>query len=146
MTNLLVGQRRLPIEDVPDDAFERVLPRETPPARGQLELITSICALYIPGKPPPRFKRLVPVGEGVFGGRYLAGSGIVVYAHEDVVIERAVTAHESCHYIRDIFAGDHLGEHDEAFLALTEDVYRVIGIPSNIARLVEGQYPKSWNW
>jgi hypothetical protein len=142
----LVGQRRLPIEDVPDDAFERVLPREAPPARGQVDLITSLCALYAPGRQAPRFKRLIPVGEGVFGGRYLSGAGLVVYAHADAIIERAVTAHETCHFLRDVHSGDHLGEHNEAFLALCEDVYRVVGIPSSVARLVEGQYPQSWRW
>lgn len=146
MSELLTGRRRLPIEDVPDDAFERVLPREAPPARGQVELIFALCALYAPGVVPPRFKRLIPHGEGVFGGRYIAGAGIVVYAHADVVLERAVTAHETCHYLRDVHGGDHLGEHDEAFLALSEDAYRVLGIPSATARLVEGQYPKTWRW
>ena len=143
----LVGTRQLPLEDVPDDAFERTLPRETRPRPGQIALVRAVMQLYTPGATPVRFKRCKPVGEGVFGGRWLEEPrGIVVYAHADPMIERAVTIHETCHVLRCLLGGDGPGEHDQAFLALAEDAYRVWRVPCSVAKLVEGQYPASWDW
>lgn len=142
-----MGARRFPIEDVPEDAFERTLPREISPATGQVELIAALLALYAPKAPPLRFKRARPVGEGVFGGRWLhKARGIVIWAHDEVQIERGVTVHEVCHYLRDYFGHDALGYHDAAFLALVEDAYRQAGVPVTIAKLIEGQYPPTWSW
>lgn len=146
----LVGARRFPLEDVPRDAFDRVLPREIPPRPGQVELIASMTRLYAgPRAVPPRFKRLVPEGiaRGVFGGRWLPRArGFVVWAHPDEIIERAVTLHENVHALRARFVKDCDGEHDEGFLALAEDAYRTYGVPVKVAKLVEGQYPSWWNW
>jgi len=143
----LVGARRAPIEDFPDDTFERTIPREIELRRGQSVLVASLIGLYAPGAPLPRLKRARPLGLGVFGGRWLEKSrGIVLWAHPNAILEKAVTIHEVCHYLRCLYGGDGPGEHDAAFLALVEDAYRTWGIPVDIAKLVEGQFPEHWRW
>lgn len=143
----LVGSRRAPIEDFPDDTFERPIPREVDLRRGQSALIAAILGLYAPGAPMPKIKRARPVGDGVFGGRWIERSrGIALWAHRNSVLEKAVTIHETCHYLRCLYGGDGPGEHDAAFLALVEDAYRTWGIPVEVAKLVEGQFPAHWRW
>lgn len=143
----LVGARVLPIEDVPDDAFERMLPREIAVAPWQREVLDRAMALYAPGRAELRLKRVRPQGSGVFGGRWLRDPvGIVVYWHADQTIERGVTLHEFCHYARWLYVGDEPGYHNEGFLCLAEDVYRTFGVPCATAKLIEGQHPENWNW
>lgn len=143
----LVGSRVLPIEDVPDDAFGRALPRELAVAPWQRELVDQALALYAPGKGGLLVKRMRPLGAGVFGGRWLPDAvGIVVYWHEDREIERAVLLHEVCHYLRWLYGRDVPGHHDDSFLALVEEVYRTFGVRCQTAKLVEGQYPQTWDW
>lgn len=143
----LTGARRFPIEDFPDDAFDRVLPRELPPRRGQVQLVEAMLDLYAPNAPPLKLKRARPVGDGVFGGRWLShANGILLWGHDDPVVEKAVTIHEVCHYLRYLYGHDAPGHHDQAFLAMVEDAYRTFGIPVDIAKLVEGQFPEDWSW
>ena len=163
----VVGQRRFPIEDFPDDSFDGCLvPRRRvaktssatcgPEAeravklrRGQAELVMKLVDLYAPGSPYPHLKRAWPKGrkEGVFGGRWFCRHrGIAIYAHDDPLVEKGVTVHETVHYLRFLLGKDRPGRHDSAFLALVEDAYSVTGIPVNIARLIEGEYPAAWRW
>lgn len=143
----LVGSRVLPIEDVPDDAFERRLPREVEVPRWQRVIAEQVLSIYAPEKGDLLIKRVRPVGRGVFGGRWLPNAvGIVVYEHGDHEIEKGVLLHEICHYLRWLYVNDVPGYHNEGFLALVEDVYRTWGIPCSTAKLIEGQFPATWRW
>jgi hypothetical protein len=143
----LVGSRMMPIEDVPDDAFDRRLEREVDVAPWQHALASEVLSIYAPGRDELRIKRARPRGAGVFGGRWLPHAiGIVVYTHGDRDIEKGVLLHEICHYLRWLYVGDEPGYHNEGFLCLVEDVYRAYGVPCATAKTIEGQYPETWNW
>lgn len=141
------GQRSAIYEDIPTDALVHTPEHSVEVPADHRKLSADIMRRFgPPGAKLPGLVRIEPRESGVFGGRLLMrGPGIGYFAHDDAALERAVFLHEHGHYLR-VFSGDTVGRHDLPFFVVAERLYRTYDVPLSTAKLVEGSWPKHWNW
>ena len=87
------------------------------------------------------------------------GPAILVYRHHDDLVTRATVVHELAHFMSyreecalvprnraETVRCRYKGEHDPEFYARLEPMYRAAGVPTYVARAVEGHYDYPAHW